>query len=98
MSQGGGGGSGDSGDKGGRRAGREQVRQAQLKQAADDRRRKQLTITGAVAGVIAIAVGIGLLVQNNKASSNSATRNAFGAGVAFSAPPRVPVSPPSLPH
>jgi protein-disulfide isomerase len=99
MSQGAGGGSrdsGDGGDKGGRRAGREQVRQAQLKQAAADRRRKQLTITAAVVGVIAIAVGIGLLVQNNKASSNNATRSAFGAGVPFSAPAGVSVSPASV--
>ena len=74
-------------------AARERVRAEQRRQAAAARRRKQLLISGVVAAVVLIAVGIGLLVQNNTANSNKAARNAFGANQPFSAPRDVSANP-----
>jgi protein-disulfide isomerase len=72
---------------------RERVRAQQRQQAAAARRRKQLIIAGTAAGVIIIAVGVGLLVQNNTSNSNKAARNAYGANQPFAAPHGVSANP-----
>lgn len=85
---------GDGGTSGGKRnekkaAARERVRAQQLKDAAARRRKKQLAIAGIVAGVIVVAVGIGLLVSHN----NSTNAKDFGSGQPFAAPAGVSANP-----
>lgn len=82
-----------SGGSGPRRTGRERAAEARRRQARAERRRKQLAIGGAVVAVIALAVLIGVLVQNNTSNSNKNARNAFGAGQPFAAPSGVAPSP-----
>ena len=82
-----------SGGSGPRRTGRERAAEARRQQAARDRRRKQLVIGGVTVAVIALAVLIGVLVQNNKSTSNKNARNAYGAGQPFAAPSGVNPSP-----
>jgi protein-disulfide isomerase len=78
-----------------RRSGRERVRAAQEQQKAADRRRRQLVIGGVVVAVLALAALIGVLVSSSTVSSNKTSRDAFGAGLPFSAPSGVSVTPAS---
>ena len=82
-----------SGGSGPRRTGRERAAEVRRQQAAAERRRKQLVVGGVVLAVVALAVLIGVLVQNNRSNSNKNARNAFGAGQPFAAPAGVVPSP-----
>jgi protein-disulfide isomerase len=82
-----------SGGGGPRRTGRERAAEARRRQAAAERRRKQLAVGGVTVAVIALAVLIGVLVENNRSTSNKNARNAYGAGQPFAAPSGVSPSP-----
>ncbi|MEY9926117.1 protein-disulfide isomerase [Catenulispora sp. GP43] len=82
-----------SGGSGPRRTGRERAAEARRQQAAAERRRKQLVVGGVTLAVIALAVLIGVLVQNNKSANSKNARNAYGAGQPFAAPSGVAPSP-----
>jgi protein-disulfide isomerase len=90
-----GGGSSRSGSGGKRQSGRERAAEARRQAAAAERRKKQMIIGGAALAVVALAVLIGVLVQHNTSKSNTAARNAYGAGQPFAAPAGVSASPAS---
>lgn len=62
----------------GKRTAREQMRDERAAQQARDAKRKKLIVLGSVLAVLAVAVGIGVAVQNNRSASDTPT--AFPAG------------------
>ncbi len=67
-------------DRDGRGAARQRLAAERQRQAAKERRRKQVTIVTAIVAAIAVVVGLGVLLQANRAQKRSADFVAAPAG------------------